>query len=183
MKFKQLLEGLLLEANAKDVLMSKAGLNEYNADLLVNTFGKIAVKIFNKILEGAIKLNTENPNIPIVSGVNRYEGDTLKDKILAYFNDRRGAIADYFGGRNEMNSLRDYIRIALNNNYTQIQDLSIMEMVERAKEWHDEMGGGTSDFNYEEENEVVLDFRENGAGYYWAYLGARDCPKEAKRMG
>jgi hypothetical protein len=183
MKFKQLLEGLLLEANTKDVLMTKAGLNERNADLLVTTFGKLAIKIFNKVLEGSIKINTERPEIYAMSGVGNYDGATLKDKIIEYFNDSRTRIQDYFGGRNEMNSVRDYIRIALNNNYTQIQDLSIMEMVEKAKEWHDEMGGGTSDFNYEEENEVVLDFRENGAGYYWAYLGARDCPKEAKRMG
>lgn len=183
MKFKQLLEGLLLEANAKDILMTKAGLNEYNSDLLVNTFGKIAVKIFNKILEGAIKLNTENPNVPIVTGVNRYDGDTLKDKILAYFNDRKGAIMDYFGGRTEMIGVRDYIRVGLNGNFSQIQNLTIMEMVEKAKEWHEEMGSGESEYNYQETHPIILDFRNDGIGYYWVDLEESSCSEESKRMG
>ena len=183
MKFKQLLEGLLLEASAKDILMTKAGLNERNADLLVATFGKVAIKIFNKILAESLKLHTNDPNLSIISGVTRYPGETLKDKLIEYFNDRRTAIPDYFGGRNEMNGLRDYIRVALNGNYSQIENLTIPEMVTKAKEWHEEMGGGTSDYNYEEDKDIILDFRKDGVGYYWADLGTKQCDKEAERMG
>jgi hypothetical protein len=170
MKFKQLLEGILLEATAKEILMTKAGLNEYNADLLSNTFGKLAVKIFKKILDGAVKLNTERPDIYQMSGVANYSGDTLRDKIIEYFNDRRSAIQDYFGGRTEMNSLRDYIRIGLNNNYDQIENLTIPEMIEKSEEWHKSMGVGDSQINYIENKPIILDFREDGVGFYWVDL-------------
>lgn len=183
MKFKQLLEGILLEANTKDILMNKAGLNEYNADLLTNTFGKLAIKIFKKILEGSIKLNTENPNVYRLSGVANYGGKTMRDKIIQYFNDRRSAIIDYFGGRTEMNSLRDYIRVGLNNNYTQIENLTIPEMLKKAEEWHESMGTGDSEVNYVEDKPIILDFREDGSGFYWVDLEKTSCSKEAERMG
>ena len=183
MKFKQLLEGILLEATAKEILMTKAGLNEYNADLLSNTFGKLAVKIFKKILDGAVKLNTERPDIYQMSGVANYSGDTLRDKIIEYFNDRRSAIQDYFGGRTEMNSLRDYIRIGLNNNYDQIENLTIPEMIEKSEEWHKSMGVGDSQINYIENKPIILDFREDGVGFYWVDLQESDCTEEIERMG
>ena len=183
MKFKQLIEGILLEANTKDILMNKAGLNEYNADVLTNTFGKLAIKIFKKVLEGSIKLNTENPNVYRLSGVANYDGKTMKDKIIQYFNDRRSAIIDYFGGRTEMNSLRDYIRVGLNNNYTQIENLTIPEMIEKAEEWHESMGTGDSEVNYVEEKPIILDFRKDGSGFYWVDLEKSSCPEEKERMG
>lgn len=183
MKFKQLLEGILLEATAKEILMAKAGLNEYNADLLSNTFGKLAVKIFKKILDGAVKLNTERPDIYQMSGVANYRGDTLRDKIIEYFNDRRSAIQDYFGGRTEMNSLRDYIRIGLNNNYDQIENLTIPEMIEKSEEWHKSMGVGDSQINYTENKPIILDFRDDGVGFYWVDLQESDCTEEKERMG
>ncbi len=183
MKFKQLLEGILLEANAKEILMTKAGLNEYNADLLTNTFGKLAVKIFKKILDGAVKLNTERPDIYRMSGLANYGGNTLRDKIIEYFNDRRSAIQDYFGGRTEMISLRDYIRIGLNNNYTQIENLTMPEMIEKAEEWHKSMNIGDSQINYVENKPIILDFREDGVGFYWVDLQESDCTEEKERMG
>jgi hypothetical protein len=46
------------------------------------------------------------------------------------------------------------------------------------------LGIGDGEYNYNEENEVILDFRDSdGIGFYWTDLGTSRCTEEQKRMG
>ena len=39
------------------------------------------------------------------------------------------------------------------------------------------------DINYNEENEVLRDYREDGVGFYWVNLETNNSPEECERMG
>jgi hypothetical protein len=53
----------------------------------------------------------------------------------------------------------------------------------KSKEWHDQLKENGGSINYDEKNEIVRDYRENGLGYYWANLNTNDSNEECNRMG
>lgn len=183
MKFKDLIESVLVEASKYDVLVNKVGLNERDAKTLTNICGPLAVWMFNKILENAILLCKERPNIMSMAGVFNYEGDNHKEQLMNYFNDRGNGLMDAANGRNNIVGIMDYIRVFLRGNIKEIQTLPFVEIDKRAREWHDSLGADSGTIDYVENNEIILDFREEGIGYYWVNLGASQCSQEEKRMG
>ncbi len=183
MKFRNLLETILIEESKKDVLVNKIGLNEPIASAFVDICGPLSVILFNKALQASIDINTSRPDVYKMSGLSYYDGKTLKEKIINYFNDRRSGLFDVFGGRQELIGLMDYIRVGLYGNFKSVQNLNLNELLTKSKEWHDSLEIGESKIDYKEENTIILDFRENGLGYYWADLGGTTCTEEKKRMG
>jgi hypothetical protein len=183
MKFRNILENILVEASKKDILINKIGINERLASEFTDICGPLSVVLFNKALQAAININTTRPDVYKMSGLSYYDGETLKEKIINYFNDRRTGLFDVFGGREELVGLMDYIRVGLYGNFKGVENLNLNELLTKSKEWHDSLEIGESKIDYKEENTVILDFRENGLGYYWADLGGTTCTEEKKRMG
>ncbi len=183
MKFRNLLETILIEESKKDVLVNKIGLNEPIASAFVDICGPLSVILFNKALQASIDINTSRPDVYKMSGLSYYDGKTLKEKIINYFNDRRSGLFDVFGGRQELIGLMDYIRVGLYGNFKSVQNLNLNELLTKSKEWHESLGVGDSKIDYVEENHIILDFRKDGEGYYWADFGVSNCSEEAKRMG
>jgi len=78
----------------------------------------------------------------------------------------------------------DWIRVGLNGNIQTIKDIDFDTLVEMQETWHKSLKAKEYDFEYDEKNKVILDFRDNdGIGYYWVRLNQNPCEEEAERMG
>lgn len=53
---------------------------------------------------------------------------------------------------------------------------------EKSTIWHESLETGISS-NYKEENEIIIDYRTNGVGIYWANLNTSMSEEEKRRMG
>jgi len=78
----------------------------------------------------------------------------------------------------------DWIRVGLNGNIQTIKNVDFDTLVEMQETWHKSLKAKEYDFDYDEKNKVILDFRDNdGIGYYWVRLNQNPCTEEAERMG
>jgi hypothetical protein len=78
----------------------------------------------------------------------------------------------------------DWIRVGLNGNIQTIKNVDFDTLVEMQETWHKSLKAKEYDFDYDEKNKVILDFRDNdGIGYYWVRLNQNPCEEEAERMG
>ncbi len=166
MKFKNIVENLLTEASKTDVLINKLGVNEYNAEALVKVVGPLAIFFAYKILE-------------------KYEKDAGYE-VSKNVKERMGLVNgsnSFIKERDKLRSIMDWVRVALNGNIKAYQDLSFEEIYAESERWHESLGIGDSKIDYIENNEIVLDFRKDGVGYYWTNLGVSECRDEKDRMG
>jgi hypothetical protein len=169
---KELNNQLLTEASKKKVLMDKVGLSEENADFLDKTCGSLAVWMANKVIDYQMKA--------MKSWVGFKDEDLTKEKALEKINS--GNMRNYYGSR--VTEIMDWIRIGLNGNVNEYKNLSLTELGEESKRWHDSLGIGGGVINYNEENPIIKDFRDkNGIGFYWADLQTNDSREECERMG
>jgi hypothetical protein len=168
MNFKNLLSELLVEANKRDILITKMGLSEKNADVISKICGPFSVFIANKIIDIIQK--------QIIKDRNR---DFTRQETVEYLN----------GGytiqtsRTQLTTIMDWIRTGLNGNVKPYQNLTYDQLVQAAKKWHDELGVGNGEINYVEENEILLDYRDEGIGFYWVNLNTNTSDEECDRMG
>lgn len=63
-----------------------------------------------------------------------------------------------------------------------VKMLSFKDALEKATIWHESLEEGVST-NYEEKNEIIIDYRSNGVGFYWANLNTSTSEEEKRRMG
>ena len=63
-----------------------------------------------------------------------------------------------------------------------LKALSFEQALNASEQWHDSRDS-KKDSNYQEANEVVIDYRENGVGFYWANLNVSYSKEEGDRMG
>lgn len=166
MKFKGILENILTEASKKDILINKMGVNEYNAEALSNTTGPLSIFFAYKILE---KYEQE---------AQREIPKDIKER-MALVNGSNSFVRE----RDKLRGIMDWVRVALNGNIKPYQELSFIELYDESERWHESLGVGDSKIDYNEENDIILDFRKDGEGYYWVDLGGTNCPDEAERMG
>ena len=170
MNFKGTIEEILLEASKVDTLVNKLGYNEKDAQEIESLCGGLSVWIGRKIFEH------------LVSRQMSQEG-TEKDKAIQnvryYF--KSGNPVSIF--RNEINSIMDWFRVGLNGNIKQHEGETLSGLFQLSKQWHDELRAGDGDVNYNEENTIVRDYREDGIGLYWVDLETNNSDEECNRMG
>lgn len=78
----------------------------------------------------------------------------------------------------------DWIRTGLDNNIQSIKDVDFDELVDMQDKWHKSLTAKEYDFEYQDENITILDYRdEYGLGYYWVRLNNKPCFEEKERMG
>lgn len=63
-----------------------------------------------------------------------------------------------------------------------VKILSFKDALEKSTIWHESLETGVS-ANYNEEHEIILDYRKNGVGFYWANLNTSMSEEEKRRMG
>lgn len=175
MKFKNILGILLSEASKKDVLIKKLGVNDYNAEALSQVAGPLSIFFAYKILE---KYEDE-----YYDGYKTLsKADVIKKDIKERMSLVNGSNS-FVRQRDKVRSIMDWVRVGLNGNIKGYENLSFEQLYDESEKWHESLGIGESKIDYQEDNDIILDWREKGIGFYWADLGARSCPEEAERMG
>jgi hypothetical protein len=161
-------ERLLIEASKLDILINKIGLNPDIAKIFEDMCGSLSVWVVNKYIDYFFKIFSEKG-----SEVN-------KEKLLTLSKNHINNISikelNY-----DLTLIMDYINVELNGNKTPLENLSISDIKEISLEWGTKLGSDL--INYVETNDIILDFRENGVGYYWVSLNTKNSPEECKRMG
>lgn len=176
MKFKNLIGSLLIEASKKDVLINKLGIKESEANILSSIVGPLSVFFAYKILE---KYEVE------------YYSDLTPERKKVVLNQKsapeRFALVNGSNSvsreRDKLRGVMDWVRVGLAGNIKAYQELTFIELYEESERWHESLGIGDSKIDYNEENDIILDYRKSDEGYYWVDLGTGNCPDEADRMG
>jgi hypothetical protein len=169
MRLIESIKQIISEASKKQILMDKIGFNEENADILDTLCGPLSVWMAKKMMGLQQQNSTSWGNPP-------KEGVELIDQM-----NNNGIIRKY---RPTIQSIMDWVRVGLNGNVKQYQNLSFLELTNLSKQWHDSLEVGQGDINYNEKNPVLLDFRDkDGNGFYWADLETKNSPEECERMG
>lgn len=162
MRLIESIKQIISEASKKQILMDKIGFNEESADILDQLCGPLSVWVGNKIIQYQKESNPDEKDLMRHINLNRI-------------------VRNY---RNYIQSIMDWVRVGLNGNVKQYQDLSINELYSLSKEWHDSLDVGQGDINYKETHPILLDFRDkDGNGFYWADLETKDSSEECNRMG
>lgn len=176
MRFKSLVENILTEASKKDVLINKLGIKEDQANILSTITGPLSVFFAYKILE---KYE--------IDYYDRLTPEIKKDVLSKKSAPERFALVNGSNSvsreRDKLRGIMDWVRVALNGNIKAYQDLSFEEIYDESERWHESLGIGESKIDYIEKNDIILDFRKDGVGYYWANLGVSECRDESDRMG
>jgi len=169
MKLIESIKQIISEASKKQILLDKIGFNEENAEILDSVCGPLAIWMAKKIMEF-------QQNIELGWGKPASQGQALIDKM----NSNRFIT----GHRGKIQSIMDWIRIGLNGNVKEYQNLPFKELWGKSEVWHDSLEVGQGSINYKEENPTILDFTdENGNGFYWADLNTKSSDEECERMG
>ena len=175
MKFKNIVETLLTEASKIDTLINKLGVNEYNAEALGKIAGPLTIMLANKILEKYEKDYYRE----------RYE-DYLKVVKTKNIKDRMSLVNgsnSFVRERDRVVSIMDWFNVGLNGDIVPFKNLTFNELYQSSVAWHENLQIGEAKIDYKETNKVILDFRKDGVGLYWADLATSYCPDEADRMG
>lgn len=156
---------ILLENKNQKIIdkLIKIGLRKKTAIELASVAGKLSVFLAFKLL------NAYDTALPNISTEEKF-------KQLEFFN-------AFQSSRNEIQSIVDWVRVELNGNIRPYEDLHFNELYSKSVEWHNSLNIGSDKINYVEENEVILDFRKNGIGFYWVDLATNRCSEEGERMG
>ena len=171
-------ENLITEASKKKILVDKLGLSETNAEYLDNKCGSLAVWMFNKLLDHKIsqaksqKLYEKQPEIATKEYiVNKVINQSPNYLQLSY--------------NSTISSIMDWIRVGLNGNLGENKNDSFTQLYTKSSQWHDSLEIGQGSINYVEPHthDIILDFRENGEGFYWVDLNTNNSSEECNRMG
>ena len=168
MKIISLVEELVVEASKKDVLIQKLGFSNDNAEVLANLTGSLAVWMGNKLID-LVRDNLKSFGQEEVS----------REDIIGKINS--GGIVR--GKRSEITSIMDWIRVGLNGNVGQYKDNSFETLYQESRKWHESLGTGEGEINYEEKNDILRDYRKDGIGLYWVDLNTNNSEEECNRMG
>ena len=171
MKLLESIKQIISEASKKKILMDKIGFNEVNADILDKLCGPLSVWMGNKMMEYQQQFSASWGDPP-------KQGQELIDQM----NSNRFIQ----GQRIKIQSVMDWIRVGLNGNVKEYQNLPFDELYSKSKEWHDSLEVGQGSINYVEPptHDIILDYRdEQGNGFYWVALNTKDSSEECNRMG
>ena len=173
-------ELVLTEASKRDILVQKLGLSEINAETISRLCGPLSVWITNKIIDITHeKLAKEyvDKNMETPDGINH--GVWRREDTVKYLN---GGLT-IRNATQHLTNIMDYVRVGLNGDISSIRNLTFDQIVQKANQWHSELNIKGGDLNYVEQHKLILDFRQNGIGYYWVDLETNTSDEECNRMG
>jgi len=115
----------------------------------------------------------------VIDHVSKSElGLSEKNEIIKYLN------RNFRRYRPQVSYIMDWVKVGLAGDYKDYKETSFEDLYKLADEWHDSLDVGDGAINYQEQNKIILDFREpDGTGYYWADLNTNRSQEECDRMG
>jgi len=163
---------ILNESSKKDILISKLGFSEDNAEFISRICGPLSVWIGNKLIDF------------FIMEITKYGYDPSKDThvrwgVMKKLNES-GFVRNI---RSKMTSIMDYIRVGLNNDASSIKNLTFSEIEYESIKWHESLNVGEGNIDYVENHPIIRDYRKNGIGFYWSNLETYNSSEECDRMG
>jgi hypothetical protein len=167
MRFKSILRDVLVEAKKQETIQRVFGLSAQWADEFVNLNEKFSIWAVNTFLDNLSKRLRKE-----------------KDYVIASLNKKTPAtnsvwVTEY---KPRYVYIFDWLRNVGNTQNINLKTLSYQEAFNQAEEWHDSLESKKSE-NYQEKHEIVIDYRVDGVGFYWAHLNASTSEEEKTRMG
>lgn len=176
MKFKNLVKeilfenrsGVITEADRRSAIQSALGFSEAWANEFHNMNEKYSIWIANSF-KALVKDQ--------LTGSDR---DEMMDTLNKFGPGKVTMWASQYRGNFEY--ILDWLTSPRRRENVNLKDLTFSIALEKSREWHQSLESSAS-ANYKEENEVLIDYRTNGVGYYWANLKTSYSDEESKRMG
>jgi hypothetical protein len=167
MRFKSILRDVLVEAKKQETIQRVFGISAQWADEFVNLNEKFSIWAVNTFLDNLSKRLRKE-----------------KDYVIASLNKKTPAtnsiwVTEY---KPRYVYIFDWLRNVGNTQNINLKTLSYQEAFNQAEEWHDSLESKKSE-NYQEKHEIVIDYRVDGVGFYWAHLNASTSEEEKIRMG
>jgi hypothetical protein len=160
---------LLVEASKLKILTDKEGLDQDQAELLDELCGSLSVWMLGRVIQHQKDI------------FKSWEDDVPIDKIAIDTINKNGLVSRF---RQPIIGIMDWVRVGLDGNVKPFKNLTLQELDKKAKEWHESLGLGEGEINYEEKHPILKDFRdENGNGFYWVDLETMNSKEECDRMG
>jgi hypothetical protein len=173
MRFKNVLSelltenvALLVENDNRDKIKKVFGLTDEWVNEFHRINPKMSIWIADSFLKDAVNNLDKNPK-----------------EVVEYLN-KKGPNHSFW----EMNYRANYayifdwfINVNTGGNLN-LKNFTFRQALHASEQWHDSRGSNISS-NYDEKNEIVIDYRENGIGFYWANLDTSYSKEEADRMG
>ena len=173
MRFKNVLSellteniALLVENDNRDKIKRVFGLNDEWANEFHRINPKMSIWIADSFIKDAVNSLDKNPK-EVVEFLNK-KGPNHSFWEINY-KTNYSYIFDWF------------INVNTGGNIN-LKNYTFRQALHASEEWHDNRESNISS-NYDEKNEIVIDYRENGVGFYWANLNTSYSKEEADRMG
>jgi len=165
------------DLKTKSIIMDKMGLNEGNADYLIERSPKLAIWFADAFLKRWIEIKkTEYQDVKTPQ--------EYKQLALEFLNYSQNTIKYNYGYA--ITNILDWLQHPLTPKQN-LRELTWDEALEKAEKFHDELEaiGGKVDFKEPEENTIIMTFpkTQDGVEYYWVIIPKSYCDEESARMG
>ncbi len=167
MRFKSILRDVLVEAKKQETIQRVFGLSAQWADEFVNLNEKFSIWAVNTFLDNLSKRLRKEKDF-VIASLNKKTPATNSIWVTEY--------------KPRYVYIFDWLRNVGNAQNINLKTLSYQEAFNQAEEWHDSLESKKSE-NYQEKHEIVIDYRVDGVGFYWAHLNASTSEEEKTRMG
>ena len=176
MKFKNLVKeilvesrsGIITEADRRSAIQKALGFSEAWADEFHRMNDKYSIWIANSFKELVKGMLSGNDRDEMMDNLNTHGPLKLTMWTSQY--------------RREYEYILDWLTSPRRRENVNLKDLTFSDALQKSREWHHSLESGKSS-NYEEKNDILIDYRTNGVGYYWVNLKTSYSEEESGRMG
>jgi hypothetical protein len=182
MKLQSLVKDIILESDKRDSIQNILGFSQEWANEFHEINPKLSIWIANTFFNDFMKNYMVNIHNDLESGkINMAEA---KKGIIKFLNEKK---TNYYYWktvyRPGYNYIMDWLTSPRRPGKIDIKSLSFRDALEMATEWHESLDSNAV-INYEEKNEILIDYRnKSGIGYYWVNLKTDFSEEEKYRMG
>lgn len=177
MKFKNLVKEILVEnrsvilteADRRSAIQKALGYSEAWADEFHNMNDKYSIWIansFKNILKSTI-IGDDRENL--IDNLNTHGPQRVTMWTRTY--------------RPQFEYILDWLTSPRRRENVTLKELTFDDAMKMSTEWHESLEGAGGASNYQEKNEILIDYRTNGVGYYWVNLNTSYSQEESDRMG
>lgn len=182
MKLVSIVKTIILESDKRPSIKNIFGFNDEWADKFHEINPKLSIWVASTFLEDFIKRKMSSLDDSIKNG--KVDPNKSKKSVIDFLNNQG---TKFITWRNEYEPeyrhIMDWVTNPRRREQINLKNLNFLDALQKSNEWHESLEGNAS-FNYNEKNEVIIDYRNNdGIGFYWVDLKTDFSQEESDRMG
>jgi len=182
MKLVSIVKNIISESDKRSSIKGIFGFSDEWADKFHEINPKLSIWVASTFLEDFIKRKMSSLDDSMKTG--KVDSSKSKNSVIDFLN-RQGT--NFITWRNEYEPeyrhIMDWVTSPRRREQINLKSLNFLEALQKSNEWHESLEGNAA-FNYEEKNEVIIDYRnDDGVGFYWVDLKTDFSQEESDRMG